>query len=201
MLELYGGGKSRWVKCYWILKELNQEFIEHSFDILKGEHKNPQFFAVNPFAKLPALKDGDFILFESNAILTYIGDKFPESGLVPKVGSMQRAYYDQWLFYSVTELEQPLWRMTKHLWLYPENLRLPQDRELASLEFKKSLETFAEILKEKDYLIDSHFTAADIAMAYTLKWAALLGLLKGFPNCERYLNNLLQRPAFPNHLY
>jgi len=201
MLELYGGGKSRWIKCYWILKELNQDFKEYHFDILKGEHKSPQLLSISPFAKLPVLKDGQFVLFESNAILTYLGDKFPESGLVPKAGSQERGLYDQWLFYSVTELEQPLWRITKHLRLYPENLRLSQDIELAGMEFKQTMKTFDELLGQKDYLIDSRFTAADIAVAYTLKWAKMLSLLKEFPNCERYLDSLLARPAFPKHLY
>lgn len=201
MLELYGGGKSRWVKCYWILKELNQEFKEYNFNILKGEHKTPQLLATSPFAKVPVLKDGDFVLFESNAILTYLGEKFPETGLVPKAGSLQRAQYDQWLFYSITELEQPLWRIAKHLFVYPENLRLPQDIELAGIEFKSTMKTFDQILGQKNYLIYSRFTAADIAMAYTLKWADMLALLNEFPNCIRYLNNLLARPAFPKHLY
>lgn len=201
MLELYGGGPSRWFKCYWMLKELGQEFTEHKIDFSKSEQRSPHILALNPFGKLPILKDGEAIICESSAILNYLGDKFPESGLVPKSGTVERAHCDQWLFFSVTDFEQPLWRITKHRRLYPENLRLPQDIELATMEFKRVLKTLNEVIGNKHFLVANKFSAADISMGYTLRWAQAFRLLDGFENVERYAAELWGRPMFPSELF
>lgn len=201
MLELYGGGPSRWLKCYWMLKEIGQEFKEHTIDFYKNEQKSPHILALNPFGKVPILKDGEKIVCESSAILNYLGDKFPESGLVPKSGTAERAHCDQWLFFSVTDLEQPLWRITKHSRLYPENLRIPEDIELATMEFKRVLKTLNELIGDKRFLVANQFSAADISMGYTLRWAQALRLLDGFANVERYAAELWARPHFPKNLF
>jgi len=201
MLELYGGGRSRWLKCYWMLKEIGQEFTEHIVDFYKNEQRSPHILALNPFGKLPILKDGATVICESSAILNYLGDKFPESGLVPKSGTVERGHCDQWLFFSVTDLEQPLWRITKHAVLLPEDLRLPQDIELATMEFKRVLKTLNEQIGDKNFLVAGKFTAADISIGYTLRWAQAFSLLSGYPNVERYAAGLWARPMFPGELF
>src|SRR5262245_6206158 len=114
MITLYGSGVSRWVRPYWLLQELDVPFEPKLVSVRKGEHRSPEFLAVNPFGKLPALVDGDLTLIESAAICTYLGDKYAEKALIPKTGTRARALHDQWVSFAITELEQPLWRIARN---------------------------------------------------------------------------------------
>ena len=201
MMELYGAGHSRWAKCYWMLKELGKDFQECPVNFMEGELRSPKFLALNPFGKMPVLKDGDVTLFESTAILNYLGEKFPESGLTPKGGTVERAYYDQWNSYCTTELEQPLWRITKHTVILPEAYRIPADVELAKKDFAYNAKIMDQQLGTKKYLVGDRFTAADITLAYTLGWAIELKLLTPYANLLRYTKETHSRPAFPEHLF
>lgn len=70
-------------------------------DLMKGATRRPEFAALNPNAKMPVLEDGAFKLWESNAIIQYLAERFPESGLVPKE-PMARADVARWLFWEST---------------------------------------------------------------------------------------------------
>ncbi len=120
MLEIYGTPRSRATRVTWALEELAVEYRYHPVDLLKGEGQKPEFRKLNPSGKVPVLVDGDLVLSESAAICAYLGDKFPESGLVPRPGTADRAKYDQWSYFLLTELEQPLWTAGKHRFVYPE---------------------------------------------------------------------------------
>lgn len=201
MIELYGFGPSRWAKCYWMLKEIGKDFQEHAIQVSKGDHKSPQFLALNPFGKVPAMKDGNVTLFESTAILNYLGEKYPESGLVPKSGTPDRAHYDQWVSFCITELEQPLWRITKHTMVLPEKMRIAQDAALAREEFAQLAKVLDEQIGTRKFIVGNRFTAADITLSYTLGWAQTLELLAPYKNCTRYWKETSARPAFPAHLF
>jgi glutathione S-transferase len=201
MIELYGAGPSRWVKCYWMLKELNVEFEEHVLNLLGGEQKTPPMLALNPFGKAPVFKDGAVTIFESTAIINYLGEKYPQAGLVPKSGTVERAHYDQWISFCVTELEQPLWRITKHKFIFSEGKRSPHDVDLAREEFDVLAAALDKELDRKKFMVGNRFTAADITMAYTLNWAKRFELINRRPNCLRYTSEMLARPSFPAHLY
>jgi len=202
MLRLFGSGASRWVKPYWLLRELKVPFEPVIVKLSTGEHKAQSYLRLNPFAKVPALEDGDFVLYESAAICNYLGEKFREGGLLPQ--GRDRAIYDQWISFITTELEQPLWRIIKHRYIYQESERLPAELELAARDFRKLSATLNELLPQ-DYLVGGRFSIADIAMAYTLKWATLpsLGvkLLDDAPKLSEYLDRLTSRPDFPSELY
>lgn len=83
MLELYVMGPTRLAKCYWMLKEIGVDFKEHIIDLSRGEHKDFSILKMNPFGKIPILRDGSFTLYKSTAIMNYLGEKYPESKLVP----------------------------------------------------------------------------------------------------------------------
>src|SRR5262249_59778576 len=114
--------------------ELDVELEFVNIDPTKGEHRGREFLAVNPAGKLPVLVDGDFILTESIAIVLYLAEKYPEKGLLPS-GLRARAEVNRWLFFTATELEQPLWRMARHTSLYPPEKRLAAEIPLARQDF------------------------------------------------------------------
>jgi glutathione S-transferase len=184
-----------------MLREMGKEFTPHVLNLMEGEHKTPKILELNPFGKTPILKDGKTVLFESTAILNYLGEKFPESGLVPKSGTVDRAHYDQWTSFCTTELEQPLWRITKHAMLLPEAKRIPQDIKLAKEDFTEMATVLDKLIGHRKFLVGDRFTAADITLAYTLGWARSTELLGPFANCQRYLQEMTARPAFPAQLF
>jgi len=118
----------------WGLKELDADFEFVPVNLAVGEHRRPEFLRLNPAGKVPVLVDGDLVLTESAAIVMYLADKYREKQLLP-ADLNERAQAYRWTLFAVTELEQPLWRMTRHTFLYPEAKRLPQDITLAREEF------------------------------------------------------------------
>src|SRR4028119_1947768 len=76
MLKLYGGARSRASIVQWYLEELGEPYEFILLDMQSGEHQQPEFLAINPIGKVPAIVDGDFKLWESGAILVYLADKY-----------------------------------------------------------------------------------------------------------------------------
>src|ERR1039457_1163771 len=95
MIRIYGFPNTRSTRATWALEEAQADYEFILVNLSKGEHKKPEFLKVNPGGKVPALVDGDLVLTESAAICTYIGEKFPASGLVP-TQAVERAHYFQW---------------------------------------------------------------------------------------------------------
>src|SRR5690349_13637001 len=133
-MKLYGFGPTRSTRALWGLRELDADFEFVPVNLLAGEHKNPEFLRLNPAGKVPVLVDSDLVIPESAAIVLYLADKYREKGLLPE-NLEARANVYRWTMFAVTELEQPLWRITKHTRLYPEDKRLPADIALAREEF------------------------------------------------------------------
>lgn len=171
MYDLYGMPMTRATRVTWALEEIGAEYHYHLVDLMKGEGQSPEFLRLNPFGKVPVLVDGDLVLSESAAICTYLGDKHPESELVPPTGSGERAKYDQWCYFVLTELEQPLWTLHKHRFVFPEEKRVSQILEVAVWEFQRALAVFEQGLGEQEYLVGNSFSMADILAAHTLRWA------------------------------
>ena len=116
---LYGAGPSRSTRAAWALEEVGADWEYYKLNLRIGEARRDPYLTINPGGKVPALVDGEFVLTESLAVVTYIGEKFPESGLVP-TDPQQRALYFQWSSFAISELEQPLWSIAKHKFALPK---------------------------------------------------------------------------------
>lgn len=172
-MKLYGFAPTRSTRVLWTLRELDVEFEFVSVDPTKGELRRPEFLAVNPAGKLPALVDGDFILTESVAIVLYLAEKYPEKGLLPS-GLRPRAEVYRWLLFSATELEQPLWRITRHTHLYPPEKRLPAEIPIACQDFLDMAAVMEKHMDGRQFLVGDNVTVADFVAAYTLDMAAVM---------------------------
>jgi glutathione S-transferase len=104
-MKLYFNPQSRAVIARWMLDECGVDYQIVLVDLLKGEHKTPEFLGINPAGKLPALVDGDARIFESAAICLYLGDKFPEANLAPRIGAPERGRYLSLMVYSTSQVE------------------------------------------------------------------------------------------------
>jgi glutathione S-transferase len=192
-MRLYEFGPTRALRARWTLQELGVEFEAVSVNMLAGEHLSPEFLRLNPAAKLPVLIDGDQVLTESAAIVLYLAEKYPEGRLLP-ANLTQRAQAYRWLLFTVTELEQPLWRMARHTFLYPEAKRSQEDIQLAREDIRPMLEVLDRHMQGRSYVVGDSVTVTDFVLAYTLDWANEEALLEDFPGLAQYMERMYRRP-------
>src|SRR5262245_54564827 len=107
MVKLYYYPLTRAARVRWLLEEIGKPYELVRVDLAAGEQRNPDYLALNPNGTVPTLVDGDFVLFESAAIVQYLADKFPEAQLAPPVGTPARGKYYQWIHYAMSALEPP----------------------------------------------------------------------------------------------
>jgi len=196
MMQLYEFGPTRSIRARWTLQELGVDFDAISVNLVAGEHRRPEFLRINPAGKLPVLVDGDLVLTESVAIALYLAEKYPNRGLLP-TDLKQRAQVNRWLLFAATELEQPLWRISRHTALYPEGQRLPGDVRLASEEFKAMAAVLDEHMRGRQFVVGDRVTVADFVLAYTLDWGNEHRLLGDFPQLVAYMERMYTRPKAP----
>lgn len=196
MLKLYGTPPTRVMRAIWLLNELGLEYHLVPVDLRRGENHQPDFLSLNPAAKVPVLVDDGAVLTESGAIQLYLAEKHPEAKLLPD-SVEDRAQVYRWMFFLVTEIEQPLWRITRHTAIYPEDKRLPQDVELATQECRDMVAVLERHMQGREFLVADRISVADFTAAYTLDWANEMGLLEDAPKLREYLRSMYARPAAP----
>ena len=195
-MKLYGTPPTRALRALWLINELGLDCEIISVDMSKGEHLQAEFLALNPAGKVPVLVDGDMVLTESVAMTLYLAEKCPDKGLIPD-NLIDRAQMYRWLFFLVTEIEAPLWRIARHTSIYPEEKRLPEDVKLARQEAKVMLEVLENHLQARQYLAGERLSVADLVAAYTLDWANTVKLMEKTPRLQEYLRTMYERPAAP----
>ena len=199
MIKIYGMPNTRSDRVIWSLEEAGPDYQFIKVELGKGEGKQEPYLKLNPTGKVPTLVHDDLILTESAAICTYIGDLYPQSNLTPAYGTSDRATYNQWCFFAMTELEQPLWSMAKHRFALPKEYRIRDMLITANYEFEKMLDVFSQRLGDREFLVSDQFTCADLIIASILNWAQNGGK-QSIPlrhdNIEKYLERMLSREGF-----
>lgn len=195
MLTVYGCANTRSTRVVWALEEAGADYEYAPIDLRAGGGRRPDYLALNVGGKVPTLVDDGFALTESAAICSYIGDRFPAAGLVPPVGSRERARYDQWCFFALSELEQPLWTIAKHRFALPERHRVPAVIDTARWEFAVAAKVLAAGLGQQAFIVGQRFSMADILIAHILAWAQACELAPEHDNLRAYAEPLWARPA------
>lgn len=198
-MKLYGLGPTRSLRARWALQELDAEFEFVPINLLAGENRHPDFLRLNPTGKLPVLVDGDLVLTESAAIVMYLAEKYGAKGLMPADLS-QRAQVYRWSMFAVTELEQPLWRIARHSFLYPEDKRLPEDIALAKEEFVSMAAILDRHMDGREFIVGDTISVADCVTAYVLDWGNENGLIDDYSNLKAYLERMYARPKAPQRI-
>lgn len=193
-LVLYYLPGSRSQRVRWLLEELGLDYRLETIDLFKGEGNTPEFLALHPLGQLPVLKIDGNPMFESGAIVQWLADAHPEKGFSPAIGSPQRHTFDQWMYFSVTNLEGPAWEIMLHSKILPEDVAV---KEIIPFATKNLLQVFTILdkkLKEKNYMVANTFSAVDIMVGYILMWYP--EHVEPFSNLKSYVHNLRQRPAY-----
>src|SRR2546430_17132629 len=114
-LTLYHAAPSRSSITLWMLEEIGEPYDIHFLSLSKGDNRTPDYLAVNPMGKVPALKHGDTVITEVAAICAYLADEFPRAKLNVPIGTPRRCVYLKWLFFgprfigvAMIELVMPL---------------------------------------------------------------------------------------------
>lgn len=196
MLKLYGAPPTRALRVLWLLNELGLKYEMMPLDMMKGEHKTAAFRSLSPAAKVPVLVDGDVVLTESSAIQLYLAEKYPKAGFIPE-SVVDRGQMYRWIFFLVTEIEQPLWRIARHTVIYPKDKRLPRDIDLARQECKEMVGVLERHMKDREFLVGDRLSVADFNAAYTLDWANEQKMLDDAPSLETFVKTMYARPTAP----
>ncbi len=195
MITIYGYPNTRATRITWMMEELGQEYTYSLVDFTKNGAQAPDFLAINPAGKIPAVRDDDLLLTESAAIITHLGDKFENRVLVPAAGTIERAKYNQWCYFTLSELEQPLWTMGKHRFAIPKQYRVKEIFPTAAWEFQKALDLLSRGLADQHYILGQQFSAADILLTQTLLWGLSFEQPIKQQNLLDYYQRNKQRPA------
>ena len=195
-LKVYGVPPTRVLRALWLLNELGLDYELIPTAPFSEEARSPEFLALNPTGKVPVLVDGDTVLTESSAIQLYLAEKFPKTGLIPQ-GIAERAQMYRWIFFLVTEIEQPLWRIARNTVIYPADKRMPADIEMATGECKAMLAVLEKHMHGRKYLVGDRLSVADLNAAYTLDWAREAGMLEDAPVLRGYVEKMYARPKAP----
>jgi glutathione S-transferase len=147
------------------------------------------YLAVNSKGAVPALKlDGGQVLTEGVAIMQYLADQKPESGLAPKNGTLERYRVQEWLNYITSEVHKsfsPLWT--------PSNDQAVKDYALTNL--KKKFDWVEKQLTGKQYLTGDSFTIADAYLFTVVNWVNPLGIdLTPWPQLQAFQARVAARP-------
>jgi glutathione S-transferase len=189
MIELYWSPRSRSFSGLWILEEAGQPYERVLTDISTGAQKKPEYLAINPMGKVPALKDGDATIAEAAAICAYVAERYPQAKLAPPLGDPRRAKYLQWLFFGPSCIEPALIQLfTK--------LEVPSSTA-AWGDATQVFDVLDKALEKGPWLLGDHFTAADVVIGSGLNFAIRsFKMVPARPAFNRYLDACTARPAF-----
>jgi glutathione S-transferase len=196
-MKLYEFPPTRSIRVRWVLQALEIEFESVVVDLTRGDHQRPEFLAINAAGRVPVLVlDDGTALTESVAIALYLADKHSEKGLMPRTPE-ERAEVYRWSLFAATEIEQPLWRISRHTALYPEAKRLPAEVELAKADLAPMAAVLDRHLAGRSFVAGRDVSVADFIVAYTLDWAGEAGLLGPFEFARTYVERMYQRADAP----
>ena len=188
-LTLYHASPSRSSIARWMLEEIGEPYDLHVLSLSKGEQRAPDYLAVNPMGKVPALKHGDTVITEAAAICTYLADEFPQARLNVPVGDPRRGTYLRWLFFAPSCIEPAI---TDRAFPRKEE---PRRGMLGYGDFDTVMSVVAAAVEPGPYLMGEQFTAADVVLGSTLRWGMMFGILPKRPEFVAYVGRLEQRPA------
>jgi glutathione S-transferase len=188
MYQVIGATRTRTFRVLWMLEELGQPY-EH----LPHAPASEEARAINPSGKVPALVDGDAVLTDSVAIMTYLADK--HGALTAPAGTVARARQDAMTLWLIDEMDAILWSAAKHSFILPEDLRLPEVKETLKAEFSNAAEKLGEKV-EAPFLMGEEITLPDLLAVHCLNWSVSAKFPRLPDNVQAYAKRLRERPAF-----
>ena len=189
MITLYHAPRSRASRFIFLLEEVGAPYELKEVSIRRGDGSgaldpaNP-----HPHGKVPVIKDGDTIVYESAAIALYLTDKFPQNRIGPQIGEPARGAYLTWLAYYAGVME-PAWMSAFMKWEVPRGTA-------GWVKTNEVMELVNATLGKGPYILGETFSAADILVGTTFKMFMGSPLLEKTDLLEAYVNRITSRPAY-----
>jgi len=190
-MKLYWIPKTRSFRAVWMLEEAGLPYERVRMDM--GNLATPEFRAINPMMKVPALEDGDARLAESAAICAYVADKAVDAGLAPALGDPARGRYLHWLFFSSNCMEAAFTeKMAK--------VDLPTTAAGWG-SFDRVMDVLEGAIMPGPWALGERFSAVDVMFGTDLGFGmGLLKVIEPRPAFTAYLERCHARPAFQRAL-
>ncbi|MCV6583921.1 MAG: glutathione S-transferase family protein [Marinibacterium sp.] len=194
-MKLYFAPNSRAVRIAWLLEELGLDYDLERFQLGQPEMRAPDYLNVHPMGRVPALQDGDTVMFESGAIIQYILARHAKGRLQPSEDSAEFPIYLQWFHYCEGMVMPPMNSIVVETILLPPDRRSEVHARRATKLLGQMLVAIEQRLEGRDYLVDD-FTAADIMTGHACLMSGRVGVdLSALPNIRAYNARLAERPA------
>lgn len=194
MIELYTAATPNGYKISIALEEMELDYTVHAIDLATLEQKKPEFLALNPNGRIPAIIDrdnDDFVVFESGAILLYLAEKTGK--FIPEDKS---GYYQtlQWLMFQMGGVGPMMGQANVFYRYFPT--KVPEAIERYQKEGRRLLEVMDTQLSKNTYLAGEEYSIADIsAWPWVRKydWSGIS--IEGLDHLKAWIENLQERPA------
>ena len=188
-LTLYHASPSRSSIVLWMLEELGQPYDIKLVKLSAGDNLKPDYLAINPMGKVPALKHGDTVITEVAAICTYLADEFPQAKLNIPVGTPNRGVYLKWLFFGPGCMEPAV-----------IDRAAPRKEEarramLGYGDFDTTMNVVAKAVARGPWLMGEQFTAADVVIGSNIRWGTMFKLIPERKEFTDYAARIAARPA------
>lgn len=188
-LTLYTNPQSRGRIVRWMLEELKIPYQTEAMDY--SSFKSPEYLAINPMGKVPAIRHGDVVVTELAAICAYLADRFSERGLAPASDSPERGTYFRWLFFAAGPLDMAV--TTKAFgWEIDKEKAVAAGCGL----YQTAIDTLEQAVSNANpWLCGEQFTAADVVVASYIGFYTMMNMMESRPVFEEYVRRAQARPA------
>ncbi len=173
---------------HWMLEELGVPYELHAMSLQRGDHKQPDYLAINPMGKVPAITHQGVTITEAAAICAYLADEFPAAKLSVPIGDPRRGAYLKWLFFGPSCLEQAIIDRLN------DRPQIPPSSSSYGT-YDAVMETLAQALAKGPYLLGQHFTAADVVIGSGIQWGTMMNALPERAEFGGYIERVSARPA------
>lgn len=188
-LVFYTNPMSRGRIARWTLEEVGATYRTEVLEYGTGM-KSPEYRAINPMGKVPAIVHGGTVVTEAAAICAYLADAFPEAGLAPDVRSPERGTYYRWLFFGAGPLESAV---------TAKSLGLLAPSEKAGMvgygSYDDTLGALETALRNGPYILGERFSAADLYVGAQIGWGLMFKSIEPRPGFAEYAERCRSRPA------
>lgn len=186
-LIFYTNPQSRGRIARWMLEETGASYRAEIVDY--ATMKAPDYLAVNPMGKVPAIVHRGKVVTECAAICAYLAEAFPEAGLAPTED--ERADYYRWLFFAAGPVEHAV---TNNFAKFVPSAE--QGRMFGYGNFETAVDVLEQAVSAHPYIAGDRFTAADVYVGSAVGWGTLFGTLPKRQAFTDYFDRLRERPAY-----
>ena len=186
---LYHDPRSRGGTTAWMNEELGDVCEMRLIDLRAGATQKPDYVALNPMAKVPTLTHDGIVVTEAAAICAYLADSFAERNLAPAITDPKRGEYYRWMFFAPSVIEPMMLDVLG-------NVTRENAGSAGHGDPDRVMTTINKALTREPYLLGDQFTAADVVMGSTLRFATMFGAIEKKGAIADYLNRVMERPAF-----